>query len=340
MSAASAVTIPALRALAALAAAMVVLLGLARDAHAQVAPARTAFDGLAVVASVDEASDAATDAGRTIEVGAPITVRLRLEGAAAARATIETPRTLGDFDVLSVTQPVRTADGVHEATIVLTTLDAGERTPPPLPLRWLVDGAVVRGEATLPVITVASLVGDEFDPAGFRDIAGEIAPPSTGPPGTILAAVALLLLAAAGAILWAALRRGPAAPPEPDAWALAELARLSAEGLPARREFGRFADGLSAIVRRYAALRFAIPAEKLTTREFVRAAESHADFPAGETERLRALLTLADFVRFAHAEPEPAECDAQLAEAQRLVEATRAAAHGAIAAPPAMEVAR
>lgn len=316
MSAASSVTSLALRALAA---AMVALLGLSRDAHAQSAPTRTELDGLAVVASVDGAADA----GRTIEVGAPITLRLRLEGAAAARATIETPRTLGDFDVLSVTQPVRTADGVHEATIVVSTLDAGERTPPPLPLRWLVDGAVRRGEAALPAITVASIVGDEFDPAGFRDIAGEIAPPDPGPSWGVLALVAILLLAAAGAALWAILRRGPAAPPEPDAWALAELARLSAEGLPARREFGRFADGLSAIVRRYAALRFAIPADKLTTREFVRAAESHSDFPAAETERLRALLTLSDFVRFAHAEPEPTECEAQLAEAQRLVEATR-----------------
>lgn len=313
----------ALRVTAFLATLVAALLLVGRPVHAQGQgarePMRSELDGLVVAAVIDGADDA----GGAIEVGAPITIRLRLEGSGAARATIESTRTLGDFDLLSVTQPARGADGAFEATIVVTTLEAGERAPPPLPLRWLVDGSLKRGEVALPTITVASLVGEEFDPAGFRDIAGEIALPRAGPPWTVFVAVALLLAAAVAAVLWGLWRRGPAAPPEPDAWALAELARLSAEGLPARREFGRFADGLSGIVRRYAALRFAIPADKLTTREFVRAAESHADFPDGETERLRALLTLSDFVRFAHAEPEPAECEAQLAEAQRLVEATR-----------------
>jgi hypothetical protein len=321
------VTSRLVRAIALLAAMAVPLLAAARAAHAQssIAPARTELDGLVVTATVEDAADDsdAADAAQGLEVGEPVTIRLRLEGAAAARATIESPRTLGDFEVLSVAQPARTADGALEATIVLSTLESGERTPPPLPLRWLVEGSIRRGEAALPTLAIASLVGEEFDPAEFRDIAGELAPPRAGPPWLMLAAVALLLLAAVGAILWGILRRGPAAPPEPDAWALAELARLSTEGLPARREYGPFADRLSGIVRRYASLRFAIPAEKLTTREFLRAAESHAEFPAGETERLRALLTLADFVRFAHAEPEPAECDTQLAEARRLVEATR-----------------
>ncbi|MBI1304140.1 MAG: hypothetical protein GC172_10180 [Phycisphaera sp.] len=325
------------RTLALLAVVAVALFAAARASAAQSPPdaVRTELDGLVAVTSLarGEGGDA-----RELEVGQSIEIRVRLEGAAAARATIETPRTLGDFDVLSATQPVRVADGVFEATIVVSTLESGERTPPALPLRWLVDGSLRRGEAALPALAIASLVGDEFDPAGFRDIAGELPPPGTGPPWVALAVIALFLLAAVGAILWGVLRRGPAAPPEPDAWALAELARLSAEGLPARREYGRFADALSGIVRRYAALRFAIPAEKLTTREFVRAAESHAEFPPDETVRLRSLLTLADLVRFAHAEPDSSECDAQLAEAQRLVEATRPrpeTGDGSVAAPPA-----
>jgi len=332
----------AFRVLALVAALAAALLPVGRPAHAQGQgarePTRSTLDGLVAAAFVD-AEVGVLEVGMLevgmLEVGAPITIRLRLEGAGAARATIESPRTLGDFEVLSVTQPVPTADGAVEATVVVSTLEAGERTPPPITLRWIADGAVRRGEVALPTLSVASLVGDEFDPAAFRDIAGELPAARAGPTWPLLAVVALLLVAALAAILWGLRRRGPAPPPEPDAWALAELARLSAEGLPARREYGRFADALSAIVRRYAALRFAIPAEKLTTREFVRAAESHADFPAGETARLRALLTLADFVRFAHAEPAPDECDAQLAEAKGLVEATRPQPD----APPA-EVAR
>ncbi|MFM7051930.1 MAG: hypothetical protein ACKOYN_07355, partial [Planctomycetota bacterium] len=108
-----------------------------------------------------------------------------------------------------------------------------------------------------------------------------------------------------------------------DAWALAELDRLSGDAPHARGEFGAFYDALTAVVRGYASRRFAIRAGSQTTREFIDAARAEPGFPDEETMRLRTLLSLADLVKFAAARPDRAQCDAHLSEARAFVERTR-----------------
>ena len=257
------------------------------------------------------------------EVGTPIACVIVLDGPDAATASVDPAETLGEFDVLSVSQPRRVdpARPVFAVDIVLTTLASGRATPEPIGIRWLHDGAEMSGKAEFPEFTVQSLLGEKVDPSQFRDIAGliEIRSPIDWLPwlagGAAVAAVA-------GAAWWM-LRNRTAAPVAPDAWALAEFARLERAALPARGAFGLYYDELTAIVRRYVALRFAIRAEQQTSREFLEAARAHGDFPADEADRLKGLLRLADLVKFAQAEPTRDECDANLAEARAFVEKTK-----------------
>ncbi len=271
---------------------------------------RTELDGIVADARVGES---------TSEVGLPITYTVLIEGAGAESMRVDRLERLGAFDVLEV----RTAPGNgpgRTIEVVLSTFDSGELRPDPLPIRWQLDGREERGSIVLPAVTIASIIGDEVDPASYRDIKGEVPiEVPTDPMPWILGSV---LLALAGAGAWWLLRR-PARPIAPDAWALGELARLDRDGPHTRGEYGRFYDALTTIVRGYAARRYAIPADRQTSREFLDAARARGGFPETEIEHLRALLRLADLVKFAAMEPSRGECDAHLAEARGFVERTR-----------------
>jgi hypothetical protein len=254
------------------------------------------------------------------EVGLPIVFTLRLTGRAADAVELDAADALGAFDVLAVSAPRRTADAV-EYDLTLSTFESGAVAPDALGVRWTDGSGESAGKIEFPTVTVATLLGEKVDPAAFRDIQGEIE--IAGPLAWWPWAMAAAGVIAAGAAAWWVFRRRPVVPLTPDAWAATELTRLEREELPAKGEFGRYYDGLTAIVRGYAVRRFAIRAEQQTSREFLDAACTHGDFPAAETDRLRALLRLADLVKFAKTEPTADECAAHLAEARRFVEATR-----------------
>lgn len=257
------------------------------------------------------------------EVGVPIACTILFTGPDAPSVAISPVEVLGEFDVLSVSNPraSETSERGVLVDIVISTLASGRVTPADLEVRWVHDGSELSGKVGFPAFSVMSLVGETADPAKFRDIAGVIDIPS--PLAWLPWAAGGLALALAGAAAWMLLRARPTAPVSADAWALAQLAGLDARGLPAKREFGRYYDDLSGIVRRYVSLRYAIPAEQQTTREFLDAAKSRPEFPDQETDRLHALLRLADLVKFAAAEPTCDECDSHLAEARAFVESTR-----------------
>jgi len=275
------------------------------------------------------------------EVGAPIHCEVRLvavgdgdERLEPASVAIPTrPETLGVFDVLSISTP-RIEVGANGTVytifdVVLSTLDAGTQTPDALTIAYLAGGRPREGRIEFPSFPVKSLIdaGDEgenagaLDPTKYRDILGEI-PVLERVAWWGYAGAALVLLLGAW-LVWRLLRHDRGEALEPDAWALAELDRLSRAGHPASGDFGVFYDRLTAIVRAYAARRYAIPAERQTSREFIAEASSHAEFPLAEAERLRTLLRLADLVKFAAATPDRADCDVHLAEARMFVERTR-----------------
>ncbi len=255
-----------------------------------------------------------------IEVGTPIVCTLRLTGPDASSAQIEAVETLGEFDLLSVSPP-RNEQGFVVFDLVLSTLAAGMVTPAPLSLQWIHDGHETTGVVEFPAISVQSLLGEKIDPAAFRDIAPLYV--IRGPLDWWPWAAGAAAVAAVGAAAYFLLRRRPMPALAPDAWALEELRQLEAAALPTRSEFGHYYDELTRIVRHYIALRYEIPAQQQTTREFLGATATHTEFPSDETERLRVLLRLADLVKFACAQPTRAECEANLLLARAFVERTK-----------------
>lgn len=108
-------------------------------------------------------------------------------------------------------------------------------------------------------------------------------------------------------------------PPKPPAEeALAALARLREKGLIERGELGLFYTELTDIMRRYVGRRFGVPYLERTTEEILRdlAAKDVASRP------LRAILELADLVKFAKQMPEKEQASASLAMALELVRDT------------------
>lgn len=271
----------------------------------------TALEGLLAETTVARAP---------IEVGVPVVFTVRLSGPGRTTAALARAETLGGFDLLDMRQVDREGTDAVVLELTLSTLDAGTVKPDAIAVRWSADGADREGAIAFPSVEVKSLLPEEIDPQAFRDISGEVEIP--GPLDWWPWAIGALALAGAGGVAWWVLRARPRVPTTPEAWARAELARLEEAGLPGRREFGRYYDELTATVRGYVARRFAIPADRQTSREFLDAARAHGEFPEGEVDRLRALLRLADAVKFARTEPTREECDANLAQARAFVDAT------------------
>lgn len=295
-------------------------------------PARVDGDGVSASAGLDRGST---------EVGRPIVYRIELRGedAAIARIGLDAFReaaAVGDpfaFDLLESTPLRRDEAGpgdpaVWSMTLVLATLDAGLATPPPLAIAWRSGGAERRVELPLPSVEVASLAGGDAQPGDFRGIAGALEPDDDAGAWWLwpLGAFALTTAAAGAAAFWMSRDRAPV---PADRRALAALEALAARDLPGRREFGAFADELVGIVRAFVIERFAIPADRRTTRELLAHLGDQAGVAATEADRLRALLALADRVKFARTEPDPAECAAHLLDARRFVEACSPAANDA-----------
>jgi len=255
------------------------------------------------------------------EVGQPIACTITFEGADAATVAVDPAQTLGDFDIVAIAPARRTPAGTTELDVTLMTFDSGTLTPAELAVSWRHGSEGNDGKVAFPALSIKSLLGEKVDPSQFRDIAGEvaIASPLDWWPWAAGAGALLVL----GVIAWVMLRKRPAVPVAPDVWALGEFTRLESAALPAKNEFGQYYDELTRIVRTYVARRYAIPADRQTSREFIAATQAHSEFPSAETERLRALLRLADLVKFAKAEPSRDECDRNLAEARGFVESTR-----------------
>ena len=270
------------------------------------------------------------------EVGAPIPCEIRVTGTGDVALQFDPrslvvsmpPATLGVFDVLSISTPrvEQAADGTVYAicTVVLSTLDAGTQTPDPLVVMYTAGGVEREGRVLFPSFPVTSLLGEEIDPANYRDIQGpiEIPEPVDWMRVVVLGSVCIAL-AAVGWWAYQLWRRRARRVVEPDAWAIAALAQLERAPYLEEGDFARFYDALTSIARRYTAARFAIPAEQQTTREFLDSVASREEFPTQERDRLQRVLRLADLVKFASATRDHASCLRDIAEVRAFVEATR-----------------
>ena len=107
--------------------------------------------------------------------------------------------------------------------------------------------------------------------------------------------------------------------------AMYELGKLLEKGLPGRGFYKDFYVELTMVVRRYIERRHGIRAPRLTTEEFLRAAEGNPDFPQESIDRLRQFLRSADMVKFAGVEATPETSDEAVDSAREYLKTDSAA---------------
>ena len=291
----------------------------ARAQSTPIAPVSTALDGLEVIASVSR------DA---LEVGETLDIRLLFSGDAASSARLAFPESasdqatmkLGEWDVLAV-KPVFDAKGVRVGVeLQVSTFDVS--TPlKSIPLTWGTT-TPMEGNANLPPVTVQSLVGEEADPASFRDIAGAMDVGAARFSNTALVVSIVVAILAAIAALAFFLRRKPVKIELPHERALRELELLAREGLAIPGGCHTFYIALTDTVRSYVSARFVIGATRQTTREFTTHARASGSFNDAQVDRLTALLRLADYVKFAGAQTDSTRAREDVAAARAFVAET------------------
>ena len=276
-----------------------------------------------------EAASGALRVTRTIDAerwqpGSPITMTVSVS-APDARSVRIPPigATYGPFDAKD--PAAATPQSPSLRTVILFAWEAGPAEVPAMDVSaTLADGSTVTAALPAVAIELESLLGDGIP---LTDLASEIRGPVEIDTGSWLWWVAAGTAGAAAlAFAWWLRSRGAAAaaePPLPPAeWAMRELDRLDADGLPARGEVDSFFVRLSGIVRTYIEGRFAIAAPDRTTQEFLREASRNATL-AGENEReLGAFLRTADMVKFAAARPADEACAQAMRSMRAFVERT------------------
>lgn len=157
-------------------------------------------------------------------------------------------------------------------------------------------------------------------PAQLADIKG---PLDIRSPGAWIR-IAALLIAAGGllAALWWWWRRRPEKAPGPGESPADRARRRLHAALDLRHDPERFATRVSEIVRTYLEERFGLQAPDRTTEEFLVELQTSVALESGHKDLVGGFLTTCDLVKFARAEPGPAEIDALHDAAARLVEET------------------
>ena len=355
------------RALSAAGAALA--LWLAAPALADPAPARApgaggisrelAFDRARVRISADVAATAIVDPVRvTVSVDA-------LSGLAVGFA--DHGGRLGPFRVLAEEAGAPTWAGKGFARwqrrYLLAADEAGEAVIPPLPV-FVEDTSPINyiacvtmrgcGAGHIPgiagsrrlrtpplALAVTSVLPAGADPTQPRPIAPPLPLPRPGGAGLGFLSAGLAVLALAGALAglarWRLRRRAELPAPRALAHelALAALRRLDAELAAGGASIEQAAERLSAIVRRYLAGRFGLPAPARTTEEIAAAAAAGAAPLARRRQPLAGVLAHCDLVKFARHRPGAGEVRSRLETAIRFVEQTR---DGAQPAPAGQEI--
>jgi hypothetical protein len=106
--------------------------------------------------------------------------------------------------------------------------------------------------------------------------------------------------------------------------ALAELEKLRVKKLWQNGKVKEYHTEVTEIIRRYLEGRFRIMALESTTDEIINDLSGHPELSARSRDRLFAMLTMADLVKFAKAQPLPAENEMSLEQAIDFVNSTMA----------------
>ena len=261
------------------------------------------------------------------EAGEPIELIVTIDAPPSMRASLQLPEDdrLGSFDLLRVEKADIIGDALSVADkrrLLISTFESGEVELPPLAAHYGTDSTLL----TEPVnFSITSLVEGEFNPADFDDIRG----PVDDSLGDDRFSSAIYAIALAGGVLLAALAiaivigmRRRIRPRIPHEWALAELARIDAEGRPQPGATAARFEKIETVLRWYIAFRFDIDAPDQTSNELLEAVVTHGEIDDTARAVLERLVREADRVKFAAGITSVDECHAALGSARLFVEST------------------
>lgn len=272
----------------------------------------------------------------SVKIGERFTVTLVAEHAAGTNVVFPTLKAgsalFGELDLLRrQSRGERTESGARQVDSVayeVTTFALDSARVPVLPVR-VVDGRDTTILGTTPdLVSVVSVVPP--DAKGLRAPAALISFPRPIWLWVALALGAMVLLGGA-AYAWRRWRRADSsASPDEEAQDPYEAASTRLQHLKRRNPNDRatckaFYIDLTEALRLYLVRRMDIQALERTTPEVVEALHRHPEVPEAAVRRLRAVLEWADFVKFAGAQPEPAESQTVLEKARNVLSVLEAA---------------
>ncbi len=309
----------------ALAAALLVFLALGGGASAE---------GLVSVASSIDRD--------TITVGDPVLLRVTVELASGWQvADPGVARALGEFDVIETESALQTRLAGGATRIVfryrVSAYRVGEQTIPSISVS--ITGP--RGESgkadTAPlVVTVRSVILPDEDATDIKPLKPQLAIPgllASELVRWVFAAIALFAVLAAVAVVWLFLRR-PKVPAAggltPAQRALAELEKVAALGLPEKGRFAEHYEQMTAILRRYVAEQYRLPAAERTPRE-LRLEMERAGVDPQQRAAIFEILDEGEVVRFHSGRTYPAHARNALGSALAAMKRAAASEQYAVA---------
>jgi len=287
---------------------------------------------------------------KEVRVGDEVRVRVQVNTPEGYEVRLPEAGAFGDIEArpVATSPPLPAEQGLSwQCEFALLPAVSGKLEIPPLEVGYRQrsgDGASQPAEQVLssgPLnIEVRSVLTSEDQPDKPRDITGTLLPPALPRPWWHYAILAscMVLGVAGGVGAYHLLRRWrsrPVPPILPEMWALRELTALEApewQDAARRREYYY---RLTEILRCYIERKFGLAAPEMTTEEFLLAVSRDRQALPYDADRLAALLSECDLVKYAGLLPGASVAAAALRSARAFVDATAAQA-GARADGPAV----
>jgi len=175
-------------------------------------------------------------------------------------------------------------------------------------------------------VEVKSVIDEKGEKAGLRDIKEPLAV-GKGVPVILITAILLIILVAAGLILWklylkriTAQRKVPAL--TPDEIAFRELERIEGLGLLEKSKIKEYYYLVSLTLRTYLENRFSLKAPEQTTEEFLESIVNSDKLEGRHINILKEYLNHCDLVKYAKFDPGNAQAKALVDTTRRFIDET------------------
>jgi hypothetical protein len=175
-------------------------------------------------------------------------------------------------------------------------------------------------------VEVKSVIGEEGEDVGLRDIKKPLTVKKDAPV-VLLTVILLIILIAAGLILWrlylkkiSVQKKEPSLPP--DEIAFRELERIEGLGLLEKSKLKEYYYMVSLVLRTYLENRFSLKAPEQTTEEFLESVVNSDKLEGRHINILKEYLNHCDLVKYAKFDPGKAQAKALVDTTRRFIDET------------------